>query len=168
MGVDAKARKEATREGRGSKRKDRWGDIKGGRAWVIPVLALRHPNCVRLTPQALKLLFDLGRQYSGMNNGYLCPAWKLMREVGWKSTETLFLATKELEHYGWIVKTRQGDRNKANLYALTWFRIDSMPDRDPLDYGPTFAPCNSWDQERPLFDRDTAVKKQTQAMAEVA
>ena len=99
---------------------------------------------------ALKLVLDLGSQYTGFNNGYLCPAWELMRNRGWRSRETLFIAIAEAEHFGMIVRTRQGGRNRASLYALTWWQIHGK-DGDPLDLRPTTSPAHEWKQDRPVF-----------------
>ena len=105
-----------------------WKHVDGGSAFIVPYTLLRHPNWIRLKAPALKLVLDLGSQYTGFNNGYLCPAWELMRERGWKSRETLYLAIAEAEHYRIIVKTRQGGRNKSNLYGLTWWQIHTKQD----------------------------------------
>lgn len=153
MGNDSQQRREKGIEKSKAGKNNRWSDIKGGRALTIPWIALHNQNCIRLSPHALKLMIDLGRMYTGNNNGHLCAAWTLMKKVGWKSAETLFYATRELEHYGWIAKTRQGGRNSPNLYRLTWHRIDAH-ERNVLDvHAPTFAPGNEWEQDYPVFDR---------------
>jgi hypothetical protein len=139
--------KQATRA-----RKSKWGEIQGGRAFVIPWSGLHHENGIRLSPRAIKLLFDLGRQYSGNNNGYLCPAWSVMRNVGWRSSESLFLAIRELEHYGWIAKTKQGGRNAANLYRLTWFSVDFIARQPTLDLVSSTRASNEWNELKPAFD----------------
>lgn len=123
---------------------DRWADIKGGMAFVIPVALTRHESYRVLTPWAHKLLADLSTQYSGYNNGYLCAAWTLMKERGWNSRTTLAKSAAELEHYHLIERTQQGGRNRPNLYAFTWRRIDRLEGR-PLEASPSTAPSNSWD-----------------------
>ncbi|PZP59719.1 MAG: hypothetical protein DI597_14440 [Pseudoxanthomonas spadix] len=137
---------------------NRWNDIDGGSAFVVPVTLLRHPNFIRLSPYALKLLMDTARQYSGFNNGYLCCSWALMKDVGWRSQDTVRLAMLELEHYQLLERTQQGGRNKPNLHALTWRRIDSKPDH-PLDVGATAKPSDAWKAERPPFVRSGGVRK---------
>ena len=127
-----------------------WQDVYGGSAFIMPMALLNHPNFMRIGPHTSKLVLDLGRQYSGLNNGYLCPAWELMRKQGWRSRETLAVAIAELEHYRLIVKTRQGGRNCANLYAFTWWRIHALPDK-ALDVIATVAPANDWLQVQPDF-----------------
>jgi hypothetical protein len=94
---------------------------------------------------------DLARQYSGFNNGYLCAAWELMRAVGWRSRETLDIAVAECEHYCIIERTRQGGRNRPNLYALTWWPIHARKD-DPLDLRATTSPSNAWKDTRAIFE----------------
>ena len=141
------------------KRKEsRWQDIDGGSAFVIPYTLLRHPNFTRLSPFGNKLLMDLARQYSGFNNGYLCGAWALMKEAGWRSEDTVRGALQEVEHYRLIERTQQGGRNRPNLYALTWRRIDEKKDK-PLDVSPTMKPNNAWKQEVPPFLRTAGIRK---------
>lgn len=137
---------------------NRWGDIDGGSAFVVPYTLLRHPNFTRLSPFAMKLLMDLARQYTGFNNGYLCTSWKLLRHQGWKSENTLRAAMRELEHYRLIERTQQGGKNLANLHALTWRRIDRR-DHQPLAIGPTQNPNNLWKVEQPEFDRTEGTRR---------
>lgn len=90
------------------------------RFFGIPYEILCHPNFVRLSSQANKLLIDIGMQYYGSNNGDLCATWSIMRARGWKSKETLSDALRELEHFQLIVVTQVGGQNKPTLYALSW------------------------------------------------
>ncbi|GAB3377137.1 hypothetical protein GCM10027431_32710 [Lysobacter rhizosphaerae] len=141
------------------KRKDnRWDDIDGGAAFLIPLTLLRHPNYVRLSPWAVKLVMDLARQYSGFNNGYLCASRTLMKACGWKSTDVLQRAVEELEHYAIILRTRQGGRNRATLHALSWRRIDHKPGQ-PLDVSQTVKPADDWKEEKPPFVRAAGKRK---------
>jgi hypothetical protein len=135
-----------------SKAGGQWKHVDGGSAFVIPVSLLQHSNFVRLGPHAVKLVLDLGRQYTGFNNGYLCAAWNLMRKVGWRSRETLDLAVAETLHYNIIVKTQQGGRNKPNLYALTWWPIHAKDTGLPLDVPATQKPSDAWKEKRPDFE----------------
>ncbi|GMV28566.1 MAG: hypothetical protein AMXMBFR59_06910 [Rhodanobacteraceae bacterium] len=162
MGVDVSSRRESGRDGRKAKRSAEWREIYGGKAFCVPDAAITHDNFIRLSPFACKLLLDLGRQYKGKNNGWLDPCWKLMEPVGWKSRETLFNAIRELEHYGWIERTRQGGRNASNLYRLTWRRINSTDENRniPLDVAaPTLQPDNKWLRTMPTFDKDAHRKQ---------
>lgn len=123
---------------------DRWADIKGGMAFVVPVQLTRHESWRLMSPWAHKLVADLSTQYTGYNNGYLCAAWTLMKKRDWKSRTTLAKACAELEHYRVIERTQQGGRNRPNLYAFTWRRIDRIEGR-PLDVGATLTSSNAWD-----------------------
>lgn len=150
----------------GRRRKEnRWDDINGGSAFVIPMTLLRHPNYTRLSPYAHKLVQDLARQYSGFNNGYLCASWALMQDAHWKSENTVRKAAKELEHYHIIERTKQGGRNQPNLYAFTWRRIDYKKDR-PLDRSATAKPSDSWKNERPDYVRSTGKRKTAKVKSE--
>ena len=141
------------------KRKDnRWNDIDGGKAFTVPYTLLRHPNFYRLSAYGHKLLMDLARQYTGFNNGYLCSSWALMSEAGWNSENTVRKAMRELEHYRLIERTRQGGRNRANLHAFTWRRIDAKAN-DFLDVSQTMKPSDSWKEERPEFERTAGTRK---------
>lgn len=142
----------------GKKKDNRWNDIDGGAAFLIPLTLLRHPNFTRLSPWAMKLVMDLARQYSGFNNGYLCASRTLMKECGWGSNHTLQRAVEELEHYGIIIRTRQGGRNRATLHALSWRRIDDKPN-NPLDVAPTIKPTDDWKDDRPEFVRPVRGRK---------
>lgn len=140
------------------KRDNRWNDIDGGNAFVIPYTLLRHPNCTRLSPYGVKLLMDLARQYTGFNNGYLCASWSLMKDCGWRSSITLYTAVVECEHYGLLIRTQQGGRNRPNLHGFSWRRIDEKKGQT-LDRAPTAAPTNDWKDERPTFARTTGARK---------
>ncbi|UZW60272.1 hypothetical protein [Lysobacter enzymogenes] len=143
----------------GRKRKEsRWDDIDGGAAFVVPYTLLRHPNFTRLSAYAHKLLMDLACQYTGFNNGYLCAAWTLMRDAGWKSENTMRSALLELEHYQLVQRTRQGGRNRPNLHAFTWRRIDNIRDR-PLDVAATNKPNDLWKVEQPDYERTEGARK---------
>lgn len=91
---------------------------------MVPFAILDSHNWKQLSGNATKLLFDLSRQYAGKNNGDLCATWSMMKQRGWRSSDTLNRARFELEHYGFILRTRQGGLNMPSLYALTWKPID--------------------------------------------
>jgi len=95
-----------------------------------------------LSAHAVKLLLDLGSQYNGFNNGDLCLAWTLMVKVNWKSRSTLYKARKELIDVGFIMLTRQGGKNRASLYAITWNKIDQC--KGKLDVSPTKIAPGYW------------------------
>ncbi len=134
-----------------------WGDIHGGQAFVIPVTLLNHPNFKRLSPHATKLLFDLGRQFGGYNNGYLHAGWGRMRKEGWNSQHTLRKATLELEHYRILVRTRQGGKNLATLHGFTFRRVSPLKGK-PLDLSFPLGPSNAWLVEQPPFEAPPSVR----------
>jgi len=101
------------------------GRAKNKRYFALPHHVTGHPNYIKLSGFANRLIIDIGRQYYGSNNGDLCATWSLMKERGWVSKETLNDALRELEHYGFIVVTQYGNRKKPTLYAIGWRRIDT-------------------------------------------
>lgn len=129
---------------------DRWGDIKGGMAFIVPVQLTRHESWRLMSPWAHKLVADLSTQYSGYNNGYLCAAWTLMRLRGWNSRTTLARTVQELEHYRVIERTQQGGRNRPNLFAFSFRRIDRIEGRS-LDVAGTPKPSDAWNAVIPPF-----------------
>lgn len=118
------------------------GRRESGSFVAIPHDCLNHPNFTALSPKAVKLLFDMAAQYRGNNNGDLCVTWSLMKKRGWGSEDTLNKARKELLHYGWIALCRQGGRNQASLYCLTWKSIDEC--KGKLDVQPTVTALGYW------------------------
>ena len=110
---------------------------------ALPVVVLRSEATARLSPKAVKLLFDLLSQFNGTsNNGDLCAAWSVMQHRGWRSRDTLSKALDELENADFITCTRQGGRNKASLYAVTFYAIDGCNGK--LDVSSTERPRGDW------------------------
>lgn len=141
-------------------RDNRFTDIDGGSAFMVPYTLLRHPNLIRLSPHACKMLLDLSRQFTGFNNGYLSAAMAIMEPMGWRSEATIREAVAELEHYRIVTRTRQGGRNRCNLFGFTFRRIDEKPDK-PLDVRPSLTPSNEWKTDGiPDFQRKSRKKKQ--------
>ncbi|MFA5901400.1 MAG: hypothetical protein WC829_20040 [Hyphomicrobium sp.] len=135
----------------------KWAEVDGGSAFIIPVTLLRHPNFTRLSANACKLVLDLGRQYSGFNNGYLSAAVSILEPLGWRSEATIREAVAECIHYGLIQKTRQGGRNRCNLFALTWWKVQEKDGR-PLDVRATLQASHDWKETRPAFAKQTRKK----------
>jgi hypothetical protein len=111
-----------------------------------PKVVMAHSNYIRLTSSASKLLNDLGYQFNGYNNGDLTAAFSVMKKRGWASKATLWRALDCLLHYGMIIVTRQGGRNKTTLYALSWRKIDEC--KGKLDIPETVAAPGTWKEER--------------------
>ncbi len=114
----------------------------------MPHCVLRSEAFVRLSCQAVKLLTDLLAQYKGNNNGDLCATWSLMKMRGWRSQATLNKALRELKAGGWIKVARQGGRNSASLYAVTFFGVDEC--KGKLDIPARLSPSSEWRKNEPM------------------
>jgi hypothetical protein len=105
---------------------------------VIPKDVLRSAEWQRLIPSARVLVFDLMAQYTGTNNGRLCPSWKVMQRCGWKSENTLIPAKRALLDCSFAVLTRQGHAPRtADWIGLTWWKLDW---ERSMDIGPRDFP----------------------------
>lgn len=113
----------------------------------LAYVVLRSESFARLSAYAVKLLIDLIAQYKGDNNGDLCAAWTLMKKRGWRSKDTLTNALKELKAGEWIEIARRGGRNKAHLYALTFYAVDDC--KGKLDIAATHSPRSFWRRHEP-------------------
>lgn len=109
----------------------------------MPHAVLRSPEFAALSPRAVKALCSLLAQYRGNNNGDLCGALSLMHERGWRSKGGLADALTELEHAQFIVRTRQGGKHRATLYAVSFFAIDYCDGKLDLT-APTRSFMGSW------------------------
>ena len=58
-------------------------------------------------------MIDIASQYLGYNKGDLCAPLSLMRERGWKSSDQLHKAKKELIERDIIMIARQGGLNAS-------------------------------------------------------
>lgn len=132
------------------------GRRESGRFVAIPFVVLETSHYVSLGSAAKALLVDFLHQYNGNNNGDLSAAPGTLNKRGW-SDSTLGRACDELLRKGFIVKTRQGGRNRCNLYGVTFHRIDDCGGK--LDVVPTTAPLgfwksgkNPWHEESPQYE----------------
>lgn len=133
-----------------SKRERVKGRKESGSFVAIPHDCLNHENFISLSANAVKLLLDLFSQYRGLNNGDLCLTWSMMKKRGWRSEWTLNKSKRELLHYGWIMLTRQGGRNRASLYGITWKSIDECNGK--LDFKPTNTAPGYWKSNKGPFE----------------
>lgn len=113
-----------------SKKKNKKG---GGQFFALPHHMVNHKKFASLSGNATKLFVQLCAQHNGYNNGDFSCAFSVMREKGWHSSGTLQKAINELLESGFIVKTRQGGRNKCSLYGHTLEAIDEC--KGKLDAG---------------------------------
>jgi len=123
----------------------------------IPVSVIKHPNFCMLNGTALRLLINLCSQVrfkakmGASNNGDLTAAMEILKKSGWTSNDSINNALKELLHYGFIIKTRQGGRNLCSLYAITWWAINECNGK--LDVNPTSTPPGNWKEVKSKWVR---------------
>lgn len=99
--------------------------MSGGFA-AIPHVVLDSPAYARLGHPAKTLLIDIARQYIANNNGQLLTSLRYLKERGWKSSDTINNAKRELIDCGFIYETVKGHRpNKASWFAITWYDLDA-------------------------------------------
>ena len=110
-----------------------------------------------LSKAARCLLTDICHQFNGKNNGSLAVAPKIMAPYGWLSRGSLDDALVELVALGFLEQTRQGGRNKASLFAITWKGIDEGAHHAK----PNPVPSNLWTEEKAHL-RDTAFVRRWQ------
>lgn len=124
------------------KRERMKGRRESGSFAKLPHAYFQSPEFAELLPRAVKALIDLYCQFRGNNNGDLCAAFSVMRLRGWRSKDQLAKAIKELIEKGWLMVTRQGGRNMATLYAVTFMPINECGGK--LDVKATATPPHLW------------------------
>lgn len=128
------------------------GRRDGGAFAPLPVVILRSDNFKSLSPNAKNLFLCMLSQVnfgSGgpQNNGDQCAAFSIAKEWGIGSKTTLHKVIQELLERGWIEQTREvvfstGERNKPNLYAITYWSIDDCGGKVKS----TKTPSGKWKQ----------------------
>ena len=120
--------------------------MKGRRVtWTfvqLPHHILESNEFAELSNPAVRALLCLFGQYRGSNNGDFTAAWSVMQKRGWKSKGTLYRAIDDLLENGWILKTRQGGKNRCSLYAVTWLPIHECGGK--LDVSVSKTPLGTW------------------------
>lgn len=117
------------------------GRREGGTFSAWPHACHEAASFKGLSLPARALLFEFLGQLRRANNGDLACAFALLQPRGWRARATIERARQELEAAGWIVRTRQGGRNAANLYAVTWLAIEHCNGK--LDI-PAGLPPGTW------------------------
>lgn len=103
----------------------------GTRFLLLPHVVIDSPAYLALSFSARALLVDVGRQFSGENNGQLLICDKVLKPRGWKSSATIHKAKQELLDAGFMQETRKGQKpNKASWFAVTWQALDWLPEMD--------------------------------------
>lgn len=113
----------------------------------IPHNVLESSAYNALNGWSVKLLVDIGKQYTGFNNGDLSAAYSQLKKQGWRSPSTLSKALKHLQEVGLIQLTRQGGKNRCSLYAITWQPVNDC--KGKIDIAETKQPPNNWKQYQP-------------------
>lgn len=119
-----------------------------GKVTLFPYAVETCENWQNCGGTAIKLLHFLAGQYNLNNNGDLSAPLSA-RPGGITSGETLSRALRELEHYRFIVKTRQGGLGFPSLYAITWYSIDRCGGK--LEIPSTASAPGTWKTSQPKF-----------------
>jgi hypothetical protein len=94
---------------------------------AIPWSVLDCPAYAKLSHPARSLLMEIARQFVKDNNGRLLTSSAYLGKRGWKSSDVITRAKRELLDAGFIFETVMGHRpNKASWYAITWQRLDKL------------------------------------------
>lgn len=98
---------------------------------ALPWSVLDSPAYAALSHPARSLLLEIARQFVRDNNGRLLASSAYLAKRGWKSTDVITRAKRELLAAGFIHETVMGHRpNKASWYAVTWRTLDRLPGYD--------------------------------------
>ena len=91
----------------------------------MPKDILRSPEWQGLPAGAKALALDLMGQYTGKNNGRLCPAFGVMERCGWKAEKTLLRAKVALLECSFVCHTRKGHPPRTTDWiGFTWWKLD--------------------------------------------
>ena len=136
---------------------------------LIPGEVIHSVNWSRASKPMRALMPDIAVQYNAHNCGDQCASISIMRPLGWTSPGTLKALLLEAQHFGFLVKTRQGGLGMGpTLYALGWKPIDACIDRktgkSKLD-DPTMAGTmpGRWHIAKPKFQRPQPRRTQKNA-----
>lgn len=114
---------------------------------MIPTAVLKSSKFVGLSLKARALLWNIGAEYTGYNNGHLAATWPRMERRNWKSKQTLQNATEELVAVGMIDCNRHGFRGTPILFGFTWVAIHEG--KNILEVRSGGAPSGRWKDELP-------------------
>jgi hypothetical protein len=124
----------------------------GGSFVALPWSVLDCPAYSLLSHPARSLLLEFARQYVRDNNGRLLASGRHLSKRGWKSSDVILRAKRELLDAGFIYETVKGCRpNKASWYAITWQNLDKNPN---YDYGA----WEGWKKARSGYRINTLIK----------
>lgn len=91
----------------------------------LPFDVLRSNEFRKLAASSKVLMLDLCAQYTGKNNGKLCPGFVVMQQCGWNSKAKLLRAKKHLLECSFAMQTRIGHPPETTEWlGFTWWRLD--------------------------------------------
>ncbi|MFN8893407.1 MAG: hypothetical protein ACK5Y8_06560 [Betaproteobacteria bacterium] len=99
-----------------------WGD--GPSFVALHDNVMRSPGMRQTGHTARSLLLDIALQYDGKNNGQLVAAQKYLKALGWRSSDVVTWALRELCAAGLLIETRKGGINRPSWFALAWQPLD--------------------------------------------
>jgi hypothetical protein len=117
--------------------------------FAMPIEFLASRTFAGLSLHAAKLLLDLCAQLgpNARRNGDLCAAPSVLEPRGWTSETTLAAALAELKAARLVCVTRQGNRRRPSLFAVTLWPMDC--DFSKLDTGPGCYSTKDWEEVAP-------------------
>ena len=115
----------ANRRGNPRSRKNTGRDP--GQFIALPMIVLKSPAYLGLSAHARSLLLEVALQFNGHDNGRMLLSRAHLLPRGWKSSDMITKAKRELLQAGFIFETVMGHRpNKASWYAVTWQSLDKL------------------------------------------
>lgn len=125
---------------------------------AVPKLILASPEWQRLSFRGRSLALDLMNQYTGRNNGRLCPGMAVMSRSGWLSKDVLIKAKRELLACSFAIQTRMGHPPRTPEWVgFTWWQLDYQ---ESMDIAPTGWPyMNFMTIEQVLIDPNEGRQK---------
>jgi len=118
----------------------------------LPFDVIQSDEWRSLPPNAIRLAIDLMSQYTGKNNGRLCPAWVVMERYGWKTERTLIDAKRALLECTFVVHTRQGKAPRTTDWVgFTWWPLHW---HESMDVPPRGWPKNNFVRIQPVMQAD--------------
>lgn len=111
-----------------ARKNDKKGRGRDGSSFaLLPWVVIDSRAYMELSHPAKSLLTEFARQYVRDNNGRLLASARYLSGRGWKSSDVIQRAKKELLYAGFIYETVKGHRpNKASWYAITWQDLDRI------------------------------------------
>ncbi|WP_455647988.1 hypothetical protein [Lonepinella koalarum] len=115
---------------------------------ALPKNMMNSTAFKRLSPAENKVFVHLCAEYNGKNNGNITLPYNRASEFN-LSRQTLSKALKSLTEKGFIKVSRQGERGKLSLYALTYLEIHECLNKYGLSVHhlkPTIKASNEWSE----------------------